>query len=232
MLREQHLKPRELNRIAFALALVVVGVVGRVLLFRYANFETVLVVSLLAGALLGRVYALAVPLSTMAISDAVIYLSGIGGGYGIITILGISLFTWTGYLFVSFLGTRLKGRVICITKSIALVTGVGMIATVAYDIWTTIGYWYFLMPHTLGHLGLAFLQLTPFAIYHLMSSLMFIPLFGTIFIYIHENGIPALRISPIERESGDESETTEAYPVSLSSCRIEPSALQAWIPSS
>jgi hypothetical protein len=43
---------KTIDRMAFALVLILVGVVGRILLIKYANFETVLVVSLLAGALL------------------------------------------------------------------------------------------------------------------------------------------------------------------------------------
>lgn len=204
------IRMKNFDKIAFALALILVGVVGRVLLYKYSNFETVLVVSLLAGTLLGKIYALIVPIATMAISDTAIYLLGFGHIYGLGAIIGITIFTWTGYLFVSFIGTRLKGRVICVTKSIALVTGVGLIATVIFDVWTTIGFWFFTYPHTLGGLSLAFVKLTPFAIFHLMSSLMFIPLVGTIFIYVHEHGIPSLNISPIARKSDDERESRAA----------------------
>ncbi|UCD93121.1 MAG: hypothetical protein JSV43_04245 [Methanobacteriota archaeon] len=212
MRRIPDVRVKDFNKMGFALALILVGVVGRVLLYKYSNFETVLVVSLLAGTLLGKVYALIVPLATMAISDLAIYTLGFGGHYGIGIIIGLAFFTWTGFLFVGFIGTRLKGKVICITKSIALVTGVGMIATLIFDVWTTVGYWLFFLPHTAGGFGIAFVQLAPFAVYHLMSSLMFIPLVGTIFIYIHENGIPSLNISPIARKSDDERDSTEACP--------------------
>ncbi|TET90399.1 MAG: hypothetical protein E3J35_06490 [Methanomassiliicoccales archaeon] len=204
------IRMKNFDKIAFALALILVGVVGRVLLYKYSNFETVLVVSLLAGTLLGKIYALIVPIATMAISDAAIYLLGFGHTFGLGAIIGITIFTWTGYLFVSLIGTRLKGRVICVTKSIALVTGVGLIATVIFDVWTTIGFWFFTLPHTFGGLSFAFVQLAPFAVFHLMSSLMFIPLVGTIFIYVHEHGIPTLNISPIARKSDDDRDSTEA----------------------
>jgi len=210
---------KRLDEMGFALALILVGVVGRILLYRYANFETVLVVSLLAGALLGRIYALVVPLVTMAISDVAIYSLGFGHSYGVVAILGITMFTWTGYTFVGFIGSSLKGRIICVTKSVALITGAGLIATLIYDIWTTLGYWYFLLPHTPGYLGFAFVQLAPFTIYHLMSSLMLIPLLGTIFIYVHENGIPQLNISPIAGKSDEEHQIREACQASPSSSR-------------
>jgi hypothetical protein len=222
---------KTIDRMAFALALILVGVVGRILLIRYANFETVLVVSLLAGALLGRVYALVVPIVTMAISDTLIYLLGIGDNFGIVAILGISLFTWTGFLFVGLMGTRLKGKVITVTKSIALITGTGLIATLVYDIWTTLGYWYFLRPHTLESLAHTYALLAPFTVYHLMSSLMFIPLIGTIFTYVHENGIPQLNIAPIAGKSDEENGFKEACPASPSSSRRLPSSLPAWTPS-
>jgi hypothetical protein len=227
MLRTQHPKGKDFNKMGFAMALILVGAVGRVLLYQYANFETVLVVSLLAGALLGRLYALVVPLATMAISDGAIYLLGFGKGYGLVAIIGITVFTWTGYLFVSFLGTKLKGKVIYVTKSIALVTGVGLVATVIYDIWTTIGFWFFVYPHTLEYLGLAFVQLFPFAIYHLMSSLMFVPLFGSIFTYIHEHGIPILNISPVAGRTDEDDDATGACPAYPSSSRIWPSSRPA-----
>ena len=210
---------KKLDRMGFALALILVGVVGRILLYRYANFETVLVVSLLAGALLGRAYALIVPLVTMAMSDVVIYSMGYGFSYGYIAILGITFFTWTGFMVVGFIGSTLKGKIICVTKSVALVTGTGLLATVFFDIWTTVGYWYFLLPHTLGYLGFAFVQLAPFMVYHLMSSLMLVPLLGTIFIYVHENGIPQLNISPIAGKSDEDHQIKEACPASSSSPR-------------
>jgi hypothetical protein len=214
---------KAIDRMAFALALILVGIVGRILLIRYANFETVLVVSLLAGALLGRVYALVVPIVTMAISDAMIYLLGIGDHFGIVAILGIALFTWTGFLFVGLMGTRLKGKVITVTKSIALITGTGLIATLIYDVWTTLGYWYFLRPHTLESLAHTYAVLAPFTVYHLMSSLIFIPLVGTIFTYVHENGIPQLNIAPIAGKIDDEYSATGVCPVSPSSSRTGPS---------
>jgi hypothetical protein len=222
---------KTIDRMAFALALILVGVVGRILLIKYANFETVLVVSLLAGALLGRVYALVVPIVTMAISDSLIYLLGFGYQFGIVAILGISLFTWTGFLFVGLMGTRLKGKVITVTKSIALITGTGLIATLIYDIWTTLGYWYFLMPHTLESLAHTYAVLAPFTVYHLMSSLMFIPLIGTIFTYVHENGIPQLNISPIAGKHDEDNGFTEACPTSISSSRRQPSSPPTLTPS-
>lgn len=229
LMRDPRMKT--IDRMAFALALILVGVVGRILLFKYANFETVLVVSLLAGALLGRVYALVVPIVTMAISDALIYLLGFGGQFGIVAILGISLFTWTGFLFVGLMGTRLKGKVITVTKSIALITGTGLIATLIYDIWTTLGFWYFLRPHTLESLTHAYAMLAPFTVYHLMSSLMFIPLVGTIFTYIHEHGIPQLNIAPIAGKTDEENGFTGACPASPSSSQRLPSSLPAGSPS-
>jgi hypothetical protein len=213
---------KAIDRMAFALALILVGVVGRILLINYANFETVLVVSLLAGALLGRVYAIVVPIVTMAISDALIYFLGFGYQFGIVAILGITLFTWTGFLFVGLIGTRLKGKVFAVTKSIALITGTGLIATLIYDMWTTLGFWYFLRPHTLESLAHTYTMLVPFTVYHLMSSLMFIPLIGTIFIYVHENGIPQLNIAPIAGKSDEENGFTEACPVLPSSSRTGP----------
>jgi hypothetical protein len=76
---------------------------------------------------------------------------------------------------------------------VAVVTGVGVIATLFYDFWTALGFWIFMTPRTFEWLAWVLTMQAPFTIYHLMSSLIFVPLFGTIFMYVHEHGIPDIR---------------------------------------
>src|SRR3972149_3289490 len=85
---------RKFTKLDLAFLLILVGVGGRLLLLRVANVETVLAVSMLAGAFLGWRYALLVTLAVMGVSDAVIYALGYGGGGRLVSILRITACTW------------------------------------------------------------------------------------------------------------------------------------------
>ncbi len=183
-----------MNKLNLAVLLVIIGVCGRILLIQYANIETVLAIALLSGVILGGLYCILVPLTVMVISDWWIYtLTDYGSGFGIGAIIGLTFFTWSGYVMIGLLGRFVKPKVAYTVKGVAVVVGVGLIATLIYDFWTAFGYWIFMTPRTLGWLLTVLVMQTPFTIYHLMSSLIFVPLFGTIFMYVHEHGIPDIR---------------------------------------
>ncbi len=190
-----------MNKLSVAVLLVVIGACGRILLVQYANIETVLAIALLSGVILGGLYCIVVPLAVMLISDWWIYTyTEYGSAFGISAIIGLTFFTWTGYVMIGLIGRFVRPKVAYTVKGVAVVVGVGLIATLIYDFWTVIGYWFFMTPGTLEWLGRVFIMQVPFTIYHLMSSLIFVPLFGTIFMYVHEHGIPFLNaiISPSE----------------------------------
>lgn len=182
-----------LTRPQVALLLVVAGAAGRIALAKVANVETVLAATMLAGVLLRGWYAAFVPLAIMAISDAVLYATGLGGAFGLTAVLGLSAFTWSGFLLVSFIGTGVdRSRILFTVRSIAVVTTVSVPATIAYDLWTDVGEWIFIA----GPYGLSFLQVleaqVPFTLVHIASSLLFVPLFGTIFGWLHLVGVPRI----------------------------------------
>jgi hypothetical protein len=195
----------DMNKVTVATLLVIVGVCGRLLLISYANIETVLAIALLSGVILGGYYCILVPFLVMMISDWWIYsFTDYSVGFGFGAILGLTFFTWTGYVIIGLLGRFIKPRVAYTVKGVAVVAGTGVVATLIYDFWTMMGYWLFLTPRTTQWLFTVLQLQIPFTIYHVISSLIFVPLFTTIFMYVHEHGLPFLSgsISPSE-DRGD-----------------------------
>ncbi|MGI0148251.1 MAG: hypothetical protein ACREDF_01790, partial [Thermoplasmata archaeon] len=93
-----------------------------------------------------------------------------------------------GYLFVGLAGRRLKPRVVVRVKSVALLTTISVPITIAYDLWTALGEWYYLArPFGVGLPTMLEAQV-PFTLYHLLSSLIFVPLFGTAFLFLQSSG--------------------------------------------
>lgn len=164
------------------MAFIAIGVGLRLLLADYPNIEPIMALSILAGYYLGGVYMILIPLSIMGFSDFLIYGALYQGEYGLSQILGLSAFTWTGFVFAALIGRAARGRVLTVFGSVALVTAISIPATIAYDLWTTLGGWYFIYGPLMGWtLWDSLVNLLPFALLHLISSLLFVPLFGTLF---------------------------------------------------
>jgi len=170
--------------------LIIVAVVGTFLMHSYANIETVFAASLLAGSLLGRWWTILVPLTALAVLQPLEW-STTYVGYGLNAITGITFFVISGYVFVGFLGRRIRPRVLFRVKSVALLTTISAPVTIAYDLWTAFGEWYFITrPFGVGIRTVLEAQV-PFTVYHLLSSLIFVPLFGSIFVFLDAYGWPA-----------------------------------------
>jgi len=176
---------RKLTRLDLAFLLVLVGVVGRLLLLNVANVETVLAASMLAGVFLGWRYALLVTISIMAITDVVIYAMGWGDPFGLLPILGLTAFTWSGMAFVGLIGSVAgRRRILFTTRSMAVLTVISIPATILYDVWTAFGDWLFIAgPRGVPLETVYFLQI-PFTLVHIASSIIFVPLFGSIFAWL------------------------------------------------
>jgi hypothetical protein len=176
---------RKFAKLDLAFLLILVGVGGRLLLLRVANVETVLAASMLAGAFLGWRYAMLVTLAVMGVSDAVVYALGYGGEFGLHAILGITAFTWSGMVFAGFIGAATgRRRVLLTTRSMALLATVSIPATILFDVWTAFGDWMFIAgPRGVSLVTVYYLQI-PFTLIHLASSIVFVPLFGSIFAYV------------------------------------------------
>src|SRR5205809_4311512 len=164
--------------------LIVVAVVGTVLMRSYANIETVFAASLLAGSLLGRWWTILVPLTALAVLQPLEW-STTYAGYGLNAMTGITFFVVSGYVFVGILGRRIRPRVLFRVKSVALLTTISVPVTIAYDLWTALGEWAFLTRPLGVPLATMLEAQVPFTLYHLLSSLIFVPLFGTAFLFMH-----------------------------------------------
>jgi hypothetical protein len=151
---------------------------------RYAaNFETIFAVSLIAGSMLGRWWTVLVPMATLAIVEPILW-GGPYALYGATVMLGLTFFMTTGFLFVGLLGRTLKPHVLFRVRSVALMTTVSIPLTIAYDLWTDVGE-YYLVAQPMGLTFWNVLELQAvFTAYHLLSSLIFVPLIGMGIMYL------------------------------------------------
>ena len=181
--------------------LILVAVIGTVVLRDYANIETVFVAALLAGSLLSRWWTVLVPLSALLILQPLEW--GMNRSYAPEAMAGISFFVVTGFMFVGLIGSRLRPKVLFRVKSVALLTTISVPLTVAYDLWTAFGEWYFLV----RPLGVSFVTVLEaqvlFTLYHLLSSLIFVPLFGTTFLFLQAYGWPTEQSEPVPSDSDE-----------------------------
>jgi len=164
------------------------------------NIEPILPLALIAGFILGGWYSLWVPLVMMVLSDIMLYAMGVGGLLGWNFILGITFFTWSGMMMAGFIGKSLKPRMILRMKNMAVFTGVGIVTVLIFDAWTVIGMW--LLDNRSMQEILAG-QVT-FTVYHVLSTLLFVPLFGTGYVYIKEYGMPLLTDWKSDNKSPDD----------------------------
>jgi len=171
-----------IRKIGIAGVLVALGVIGRLLLqdmlpqtphlymtingitqpvFMMDLFFVVATVSLFAGVLLGRHYALLVPMAVMIITDVAL---------GNTTIF---MFTWSGFVFIALLGgyaRRARARRSPTTFSALHMAGLSVGSVLIYDVWTNFGCWLGWYPHTVGGLATCFTVALPFTLWHLLST--------------------------------------------------------------
>ncbi|MEW5936233.1 MAG: DUF6580 family putative transport protein [Candidatus Thermoplasmatota archaeon] len=170
-----------------AIAFIVIGVVGRLLLLDYANIEPVLALSLLAGMVLPLALAAIVPVAMMAITDYIIYAYQLKGSYGLASILGLTFFVYTGFLMATLIGRRLRNRYALRIKNMGIITFSGVIATLVFDLWTDLGVWYFFTKHTLYDAQVVLVGQVSFTLVHIASTIIFVPLFGSGYLLLTEH---------------------------------------------
>ena len=147
------------------------------------------VAALLAGSLLGRWWTILVPVAALAVLQSLDWSTY--GGYGLQAMIGLSFFIISGYVFVGLLGRRIRPRIVFRVSSVALLTTISVPLTIAYDLWTASGEWYFITRRLGVTWDLMLKGQAPFTLYHLLSSLIFVPLVGTAFLFLHTYGWPA-----------------------------------------
>lgn len=155
------------GKLLLAISLVILGILFRTIWHPGDNIEFVTTATLLAGAYLGWKWSMAVPLTIMIITDLIIGNTN------------IFIFTWSGYLFISYLGflghlSDLKGG-----ERILRATGLGVAASFWFYIWTNFGVWVMdswgMYPKTVTGLLQAYFYGLPFLKLNLSGNLLFVP---------------------------------------------------------
>lgn len=148
-----------------AALLIAFGATGRILLQDLPNIETIMVVSLLAGALLGGPWTMIVGLSTIAITDVAI------GNTNIL------LYTWSAWAVMGTLGWALRNRTKNAGRFSFELTGMGILGTLFFYLWSNFGVWQIggLYPATLDGLAQSYIAGLPFLRMHLLSTLIIVP---------------------------------------------------------
>jgi hypothetical protein len=174
-------------KILGAIALVALGVGGRVLLRQFVPaggglimfdlFAVVGIISVLSGVLLGGAYTFIVPLGAMALSDLVL-------GNGLIFV-----FTWSGFAMMGAFGLAArKDRAASSVFGLKL-AGIGVAGILAFDIWTNLGWWLVspMYPHNAAGLAACFAAGLPFMVGHLLTTAAVLPVAGLAALHLSEN---------------------------------------------
>ena len=158
------------TNIILVLFLIFIGSLGRIALHNYPNIETVMVVTFIAAVYIRKWYALLVPLTAMGISDLFLGNFTMSSNYSLILV-----FTYTGFLFVAIISRHYRdffkenSSSLCKT-SVTNTSMYGLLFVMVYDIWTNIGAFLLMYPHTLDGLLLCYAMAIPFMLYHLISG--------------------------------------------------------------
>lgn len=173
------------KKLIIALVLIAFGSIGRILLLDMPNVETLTVVSLLAGAWLGGVYFFIVPLATVAITDMYI-------GFGQDATM---LFVWSAWAVIGGLGWLLRKSKRNFKFGFKL-TGMGVVASTFFFIWTNFGTWlaWNMYPHTWSGLVQCYVMAIPFFKANLLGNLVIVPVvsFSLIFVWRYRHALSGL----------------------------------------
>lgn len=157
------------TRFLIAIILITIGIVGRLARINYLpelyNVEPFTVMSLLAGSMLAGGYALTVPLSMIAISDMVIGNTP------------IMFFTWSAWAIIGLGGTILRKRKAPTLKFSLQLTGMGVVSSLFFFLWTNFGVWLIdgMYPHTFAGLMQSYIMGLPFLRNNLFGNLIIVP---------------------------------------------------------
>ena len=162
------------RKIIYAILLVTFGVATRLLLKGLPNVEMITVTALLAGSMLGGFYAVAVGLSAMAISDMII------GNDSIL------VFTWSAFAVIGLLGLILYKKKKMNFKYVLQMTGLGMMASVFFYLFTNFGVWLMwpsMYSQTWQGLIQCYVMGLPFLKYNFLGNLVIVPVVTSIVVY-------------------------------------------------
>lgn len=155
------------KNIITAAALVVFGIGGRLLLQEFPNIETIMVVAIIAGALLGPQLGLVVALFSVIGSDMII------GNTNIL------LYTWSAWAVIGVSSALLKRKKnkISVWLDTLKFTGWGVLGAVFFYLWTNFGVWHLtgMYVHTWAGLVQSYIMGLPFLRNQVVGTLMIVP---------------------------------------------------------
>lgn len=160
-------------KLILAISLIAFAAVGRLLLQDMPNVETLTITALLGGSIIGGFYALIIPLVAVAISDVFI-----GND-------PIMIFTWSAWGIIGLIGIILKKSKKDFKFSLKM-TGLGVLASVIFFIWTNFGVWamWNMYPHTWQGLIQCYIMALPFLKMNLIGNLIIVPTVSLTFVSI------------------------------------------------
>lgn len=153
------------TKIFTAVLLIAFGTLGRVLLQDLPNIETITVVSLLAGSLLGGPWTIAVGLVTVGLSDIAI------GNTNIL------LYTWSAWALMGLFGYALARRKKQPLRHALELTGMGLLGNLFFFLLTNFGVWHLsgLYAHTGAGLLQSYIAALPFLRMQMLGTLLIVP---------------------------------------------------------
>lgn len=169
-------KLSNVNQVVLTIGLILIGALGRFILVGtgmqpFPNFEIIMVITFLAALILKPTLAIFVPLFSMILSDLLIGNSIFVGNQ----MNRIVLFTYSGFVMIGlvniFKRDKLREKLGKFKlKNAGIAAGLGIGFVLIYDVWTNIGWWYLMYPHTMNSLAAVFTAGIPFMIYHMISG--------------------------------------------------------------
>lgn len=152
-------------KIVTAVCLIAFGAGGRYLLQDLPNIETITVVSLLAGSLLGGVWTLVVGLLVVAATDIAI------GNTNIL------IYTWSAWTAMGLFGWILRNRKKKVIQHSLELTSMGLLGNLFFFAWTNFGVWHLsaLYPHSIDGLIACYAAGLPFLRFQMMGTLIIVP---------------------------------------------------------
>ena len=161
------------TKILVALLLIFFGIIGRLLIVEFVkipNLEIITSFSLIGGAMLGGVFTFLVPLGIIAITD--MYL---GNTF-------ILIFTWSAFAVIGILGFLLRKRKSFNPRFVFEMTGMGIIASLFFYLYTNFGWWLLSGMYLRTWQGLVhcYIMGLPFLRINLLGNLFLVPVFTSL----------------------------------------------------
>ncbi|MDF1795459.1 MAG: hypothetical protein P1U63_02870 [Coxiellaceae bacterium] len=130
---------------------VLVATVGR-LVPHLPNMTPLLALSLLAGGMLDKKYAMLIALASLILSDGLLSYF-----FGYPWLGSWSLFTYSGFLLIALAGSNLN-----LSSKYSKVLLISVFSSFGYWLWTNLGVWWFSYPHSWHGLVSCYVLALPF----------------------------------------------------------------------